>query len=60
MDPLIEVGWKTSLNHFNDAAVWWDSINGQWAPMSDPCTGRPLRRRQTHHRRSVFLRRHRR
>jgi hypothetical protein len=29
-----QIGWKTSLNHFNDDAVWW---NGQhWVDLHDP------------------------
>jgi len=23
-------GWKSSTNHFNDDAVWWDNTQGQW------------------------------
>jgi hypothetical protein len=42
IDPLIAVGWKTSLDHFNDAAVWWDGISGEWFPMEDPETGEQL------------------
>jgi hypothetical protein len=36
-DPPIAVGWKTSLDHFMDAAVWGGP--GNWAPIEDPLTG---------------------
>jgi hypothetical protein len=36
-DPPIAVGWKTSLDHFMDAAVWGGP--GSWAPIEDPLTG---------------------
>ena len=41
--PLIitggsEFGWKTSMDHFEDAAVWLDSSGPipQWRPLTDP------------------------
>jgi hypothetical protein len=33
-------GWKTSLNHFNDDAVW--SSGGSWAELVDPLTAESL------------------
>jgi hypothetical protein len=36
------VGWKTSLNHFNDDAVWWDFAGGQWQELRDPVLGHSL------------------
>jgi hypothetical protein len=38
---FVPVGWKTSLNHFQDAAVWGGGAVG-WQPMHDPETGAPL------------------
>jgi len=35
-DPARQVGWKTSQNHWEDAAVWWDAQSGLWQPMVDP------------------------
>jgi hypothetical protein len=37
-----DVGWKTSTNHFNDDAVWWDFQSGQWRELFDPATGRSM------------------
>jgi len=37
--PSAAAGWKTSLNHFNDAAVWWDDQMGIWRELRDPQTG---------------------
>ena len=37
----IEIGWKTSLEHFMDAAVWGDP-SGQWNPIMDPLQGGPI------------------
>jgi hypothetical protein len=36
----IEIGWKTSMNHFEDAAVWGNP--GQWNPIIDPITQLPI------------------
>ncbi len=36
----IEIGWKTSLDHFMDAAVW--GTPGQWTPIMDPLTQMPI------------------
>jgi hypothetical protein len=36
-DPPFAVGWKTSVNHFMDAAVWGGP--GDWQPIHDPITG---------------------
>lgn len=36
----IEIGWKTSLNHFMDNAVW--GTPGAWIPMIDPITQLPI------------------
>jgi len=35
------VGWKTSLDHFNDNAVY-KAVPNDWLPMWDPMTGEPL------------------
>jgi len=35
-------GWKTSLDHFNDDAVWWDEQSGLWRELRDPLTGASL------------------
>ncbi len=37
-----DAGWKTSLNHFNDDAVWWDFQTGTWQELRDPLTGQSL------------------
>jgi len=39
-DPPVAVGWKTSLNHFMDNAVWGGP--GNWAPIHDPINGEPI------------------
>jgi len=31
-----KVGWKTSLDHWNDNAVFWDLSLGTWRAISDP------------------------
>ncbi len=36
------VGWKTSLDHFNDDAVWWNFAGGQWQELFDPLTGQSM------------------
>ncbi|MDD5134164.1 MAG: GEVED domain-containing protein, partial [Phycisphaerae bacterium] len=36
------MGWKTSLNHWNDIAVWRNALGAQWQPLEDPLTGAPL------------------
>lgn len=36
------IGWKTSLDHFNDDAVWWDFHNDEWKELRDPLTGESL------------------
>jgi hypothetical protein len=36
----IEVGWKTSMDHFMDAAVWGSP--SQWTPIIDPITQVPI------------------
>ena len=35
------IGWKTSLDHFNDAAVYWsdDGVSAGWRPLYDPALG---------------------
>jgi hypothetical protein len=38
---LVPAGWKTSLDHFQDAAVWGTGTAG-WQPMLDPETGAAL------------------
>jgi hypothetical protein len=35
-------GWKTSLNHWNDDAVYWDLVNSGWAELRDPITDESL------------------
>ncbi|MEW6250533.1 MAG: hypothetical protein AB1716_07785 [Planctomycetota bacterium] len=37
-----EWGWKTSLNHFMDDAVFGDYPNPQWRELRDPITGQSL------------------
>jgi hypothetical protein len=34
-----EPGWKTSVDHYNDSAVWWDFTNSTWNKLVDPVTG---------------------
>lgn len=45
-DVGTEVGWKTSLEHFNDDAVYWYTILGHpgphWNELIDPMTGQSL------------------
>ncbi len=36
-DPPVAVGWKTSNDHFMDAAVW--GYPGDWQPITDPISG---------------------
>ena len=38
VDPIL--GWKTSQDHWNDAAVW--DAGGVWQPLADPITLEPL------------------
>ena len=40
-DPFAQVGWKTSLDHFEDDAVWADPSFG-WRELFDPFTGESL------------------
>ena len=35
-------GWKTSLNHWNDDAVWGDFPNPNWTELRDPITNTSL------------------
>ena len=40
-----QLGWKTSLDHFRDDAVWADALPGadpDWQPLTDPFTGETL------------------
>ena len=39
---LPQVGWKTSLDHFMDNAVWGDFPAPQWRELFDPETGQSL------------------
>lgn len=39
-DPPVAVGWKTSLEHFMDNAVWGGP--GTWAPIHDPINGEAI------------------
>jgi hypothetical protein len=44
-DPMTQTpGWKTSQDHWNDKAVWFDEIpaGGRWRELTDPVTGQPL------------------
>jgi len=34
------LGWKTSLDHWEDDAVWWDTV--RWQELKDPITGGSL------------------
>ncbi|MHC4499774.1 MAG: DUF7901 domain-containing protein, partial [Planctomycetota bacterium] len=36
------IGWKTSLDDFEDNAVWWDSGAGDWQELFDPITSEAL------------------
>ncbi len=36
------VGWKTSMDHFMDDAVWFDPVSEQWIEIRDPETGQSL------------------
>lgn len=38
-DPFTQVGWKTSLMHFEDDAVWGDMSGMFWEELFDPFTG---------------------
>lgn len=40
-DPFFRVGWKTSLDHFEDDAVWSD-FGVDWQELRDPFTGESL------------------
>ena len=40
--PDYAAGWKTSLDHWNDDAVWWDAQAGMWRELRDPLTGQSL------------------
>jgi hypothetical protein len=37
-----DVGWKTSLDHFNDDAVWWDFAGQSWRDLRDPLIGQSM------------------
>jgi hypothetical protein len=39
---LGKLGWKTSLNHFEDDAVYWDPITQGWIELLDPETQQSL------------------
>lgn len=42
-DPTAQWGWKTTLNHWEDDAVWGDFPAGTvWQPLEDPLTGETL------------------
>jgi len=36
------IGWKTSDNHFNDDAVYWNPTMTEWMELYDPVTGESL------------------
>ncbi len=35
-------GWKTSIEHWNDDAVWWEPNLMEWRELRDPITGESL------------------
>jgi len=37
-----KLGWKTSLDHFEDDAVYWDMITQRWIELRDPFTTESL------------------
>ena len=37
-----KLGWKTSRDHFNDDAVYWDMIDQKWVELRDPETNESL------------------
>lgn len=39
--PGIEIGWKTSLDHWNDDAVWGLVSTGPWNELKDPLDTEP-------------------
>lgn len=39
IDPATQWGWTTSLDHFEDDAVWGDVPELHWQPLTDPITG---------------------
>lgn len=41
-DSAAHWGWKTSLEHWNDDAVWGDFPNPNWQELLDPLTGESL------------------
>ena len=36
------VGWKSSMEHFEDDAVYWDEMRQDWFPLEDPLTQETL------------------
>ena len=36
------LGWKTSQDHWNDVAVYWEPTNAQWLRLFDPVNGERL------------------
>lgn len=41
-DPIAQWGWKTSMDHFQDDAVWGDFPDPFWEELLDPITGESL------------------
>jgi hypothetical protein len=42
-DPDLQAGWKTSPDHFNDIAVWFNTSTAHgWQPLFDPITQEAL------------------
>jgi hypothetical protein len=41
-DPIAQWGWKTSLDHWNDDAVWGDYPVEWWGELHDPINGESL------------------
>jgi len=37
-----QIGWKTSLDHFNDDSVFWDFSQSHWVELIDPLTQESL------------------
>jgi len=37
-----QLGWKTSTDHFNDDAVYWDMIDQKWVELRDPINNESL------------------
>lgn len=40
--PVGKMGWKTSSDHWNDEAVYWDQAVNQWRKLLNPITDEPM------------------